>query len=383
MKKLKIIRITTVPISIKILLKGQLKYMSQYYNVVAVSSDDQCYDDMLSYEHVKGFKIEMTRKITLAKDVLALIKLIRLFIKEKPSIVHTHTPKAGTLGMLAAYITRVPNRLHTVAGLPLLEAKGSKRLLLNFVEKLTCACATKVFPNSFELEKIIIKNGYTSPCKLKVIGNGSSNGIDTAYFSKAALASDDIILKGHLGIPVGEFLFCFVGRIVCAKGINELVNTFTRLQLVYPRIHLLLIGGFEKQLDPVLPEIENLIMNDKAIHFMDFQQDVRPYLAVSDVFVFPSYREGFPNVVMQAGAMGLPCIVTDINGCNEIVENGVNGLIIPVKDEESLYNSMKMLFENKEMRNQMASMSRKMIIERYDQQDLWKALLAEYRNLEA
>ena len=357
--------------------------MSQYYNILAVSSDDECFNEMLSDEHVKGFKIEMTRKITLRKDFSALIKLIRLFLREKPNIVHTHTPKAGALGMLAAYITRVPNRLHTVAGLPLLEAKGSKRLLLNFIEKLTCACATKVYPNSFELEKIIIKNGYTSPGKLKVIGNGSSNGIDTTYFSKAALASDNIILKEHLGIPAGDFLFCFVGRIVCAKGINELVNTFTRLQLVYPQIHLLLIGGFEKPLDPVYPEVENLIMNNKAIHFMDYQPDVRPFLAISDVFVFPSYREGFPNVVMQAGAMGLPCIVTDINGCNEIIENGVNGLVIPVKDEESLYNSMKMLIQNNELRNKMASMARKMIVERYNQQDLWKTLLAEYKNLEA
>jgi len=378
----KIIRITTIPISIKILLTGQLRFMNQYYDVLAVSSDDACFEETLSVEGVKGVKIKMTRQITVIKDLIALIKLIILIHKEKPDFVHTHTPKAGILGMLAAYICLVPNRLHTVAGLPLLETKGIKRILLNFIEKLTYACATRVYPNSFELEKIIVKNGYSATEKLKVIGNGSSNGINTSFFDKQLFINDTQRIKQQLGITQDQFLFCYVGRVVSAKGINELIKSFVRLQKEFPKIKLLLVGGTEKQLDALQPKIEIMIDNHDSIHFLGYQEDVRPFLAISDVFVFPSYREGFPNVVMQAGAMGLPSIVSNINGCNEIIKDGVNGIIIPPKEEEALYSSMKDIFINVDLREQLASNARKMIVERFDQQVYWNALLDEYKSLE-
>lgn len=374
MKKQKIIRITTVPQSLKNLLRGQLRFMSQYYEVIAVSSDGDCFDEMLDEQGVRGVRIFMSRKITPFQDLISLYQLIRLFLKEKPDIVHTHTPKAGTLGMLAAWLTRVPNRLHTVAGLPLLVTTGPKRILLNWVEKLTYTCATKVYPNSFVMEQIILDNHFTRQSKLKVIANGSSNGIDTSYF-----ASD--LLEKKSDMKRDTFTFCFVGRIVKDKGINELVKAFTRLYEIYSGIELIIVGRFEKNLDPVLPEVEKQILDHPAIFFKGYQNDIRPFFKNTDVFVFPSYREGFPNVVMQAGAMGVPSIVTDINGCNEIIVDGMNGKIIPARDEDALYDMMHYFINNTEEVHRMADNAREMITTRYNQQFVWNSLFEEYKSL--
>lgn len=375
-KKQKLIRITTVPSSLKILLKGQLSFMSNYYDVIAVSSDGESFEPMLAQEGIRGIKINMTRKITPFKDLVSLFKLIILFCKEKPYIVHTHTPKAGTLGMIAAYICRVPHRLHTIAGLPLLEAKGKKRILLDFVEKITYFCATKVYPNSFEMQKIVIENGYTKASKLKVIGEGSSNGIDTRYFNSS------IVEAYKSDFTKNRFLFCFVGRIVGDKGINELISAFTRLQRDYDDIGLLVVGEFEKELDKISPESEKQIFGNSQIEFVGFQSDVRPFMKASDVFVFPSYREGFPNVVMQAGAMGVPSIVSNINGCNEIIKNGENGIIVPVKNVEQLYDAMKTLYQDRALLSSMKLESRKMIVLRYERDYVWNCLLNEYKSLD-
>lgn len=367
----KLIRITTVPISMQSLLKGQLRFMGKYYDVLAVSSDGECFDEMLKEQSVRGVRIPMTRKITPFADLKALFMLIKLFLKEKPDIVHTHTPKAGILGMLAAWLTQVPNRLHTVAGLPLLVSTGKKRVLLDFVEKLTYACATKVYPNSFAMRQIIIDNRLSKPEKLTVVANGSSNGIDTSYFSINKVTVE----------PHEDFRFCFVGRIVKDKGVNELVHAFSRLYMENNKISLLVVGDFERELDPLLSDVEEKILHHPGIRFVGYQKDVRASFAVSDVLVFPSYREGFPNVVMQAGAMGLPSIVTDINGCNEIIVEGKNGVIIPPKDDEALYNAMLYFVTQREEVKVMASNAREMIVSRYEQQAVWTALLAEYQLL--
>lgn len=383
----KLIRITTIPSSMKTLLKGQLKFMGQYFEVLAISSDGESFEDMVQEQQVRGIKVEMSRTISPIKDLKALLKLIRIFRKERPYIVHTHTPKAGTLGMWAAWICRVPHRLHTVAGMPLLEARGFKRIILDIVEKLTYAAATKVYPNSANLKKIIQEGGYCNPMKLKVIGNGSSNGIDTSFFSKEAILQS--LKNQNKSLPTFKwdndscenFVFCFVGRIVKDKGINELIGAFVRLNKIYPYAKLLIVGSFEDALDPVLPQTKEIINNHPSVEYVGYQKDVRPYFAKSDLLAFPSYREGFPNVVMQAGAMGLSSIVSDINGCNEIIIDGKNGKIIPPKNEDALFGAMKYFVENKEIVSQMASNSREMITSRYEQQIIWNCLLKEYQNL--
>jgi glycosyltransferase involved in cell wall biosynthesis len=382
MEKKKLIRITTVPISLDKLLTGQLQFMSSYYKVIAVSSDRDNLTKLGEKEKVDTFHVEMSRKITPVADLIAVFRLYRFLKTEKPLIVHSHTPKAGVVGMIAARLAGVPNRLHTVAGLPLLETSGAKRALLDFVEKTTYACATMVYPNSVGLKNIIIENQYCDATKLKVLAKGSSNGINTTFFNPDLFSTNQRQeLKQNLNLTEENFVFVFVGRLVKDKGINELIEAFELLSKTNSKARLLLVGDYEQDLDPLSEKTLEVIKKNEAIITVGFQYDVRPYFAISNVLVFPSYREGFPNVVMQAGAMALPCIVSDINGCNEIIEEGKNGTIIPVKSANAILEKMVVLIENKIFYNQLQSAARTMILNRYDQQVVWEAILDEYSML--
>ena len=378
--KSKLIRITTVPVSFEKLLENQLRFMKDFYDVTAISSDIKRLKEFGENEEVSTYCVELTRKITLLKDIKALIKLYLFLMKEKPLIVHTHTPKAGVIGMFASYLAKVPFRLHTVAGLPLMEAKGLKRIILNFVEKLTYKCATKIYPNSFGLMKIIIKNKFTKKTKLKVIANGSSNGIDLSYFNPDLYSKNEkLSLRSDLLIEKDDFVFIFVGRMVSDKGINELVEAFNKLCEIKKNIKLLLVGSFEDELDPLHNQTSLLINNNDKIIYVSYQNDVRPYFALSDSLVFPSYREGFPNVVMQSGAMGLPSIVSDINGCNEIIKNNINGLVIKVKSVHAIYDAMIKMISDKSLFNKLRLNSRNHIKIKYERQSYWSLLLNEYK----
>jgi glycosyltransferase involved in cell wall biosynthesis len=380
--KPKLIRITTVPESLKTLLKGQHSFMSNNgFDVKGISSGGKSLKEVKEEEDIEVFEVEMSRKISPIKDVLALWNLYHYFRHEMPSIVHTHTPKAGTVGMMAAKLAGVPIRLHTVAGLPLLEARGLKRRLLNIVEQITYACATKVYPNSSGLKTLIEQNRFCSAEKLKVIANGSSNGINTAYFNPALFSNDSRLeLRAKLNIESKAFVFIFVGRLVGDKGINELIKAFYDFQSKNKSCKLLLVGDYEAELDPLEYETIKVIENNANIISVGYQKDVRPYFAISNCLVFPSYREGFPNVVMQAGAMGLPSIVTDINGCNEIIIDGENGIIIPVKNKEVITKKMRELTGNASFYHKLQKNARNMITDRYDQKVVWEALLTEYKS---
>lgn len=386
----KIIRVTTVPISLGGLLKGQLKFMSKHYEIIGVSSNGNSVntmseiDSVAQEEQIRVIPVEMTRKITPIKDLLAFYKLYKVFKEEKPFIVHSHTPKAGTLSMLAAKFANVPIRLHTIAGLPLLEVKGVKRVLLDAIEKMTYACATKIYPNSLGLRDIVIGNKYTSAEKLKVIAKGSSNGIDTSYFDPSLFSKErKSELRKELNIKGTDIVFVFVGRLVKDKGIEELIEAFKLINSKHNNIKLLLVGSYEKDLDPISEKSEKEINSNENIISVGWKHDVRPYFAISNILTFPSYREGFPNVVMQAGAMGIASIVTDINGCNEIVSNKENGIIVPVKNSEALFSAMNSLIEDKLLLKELSSKSRNRICENYEREYVWEQLLQEYKSLKS
>jgi glycosyltransferase involved in cell wall biosynthesis len=379
--KQKILRITTVPTSLKILLKDQLRYMNQYFEVVGVSSIGKELKIVEQDEGIKTIELNMSREITPIKDIISLIKIIFLILKEKPTIVHTHTPKAGIVGMMASWICQVPNRLHTVAGLPVMEAIGTKKKILFFVEKLTYACATKVYPNSYGLQDYMLENNLTKKEKLKIIGYGSSNGIDTNYFNKT-----DKILEKAESIRKecdfkDSFVFCFVGRVVKDKGIDELTFAFDKLNKEFENVKLLIVGKFENDLDPISDKSKAILKTNQNIVNVGFQNDIRQYLASSDCFVLPTYREGFPNVVLQASSMKLSSIVTNINGCNEIIQHNKNGLIVEPKDKEELHKAMKRYVEDKSLANKLSLNSRDDIINKYDRLNFHNMLLDEYNEV--
>jgi glycosyltransferase involved in cell wall biosynthesis len=283
--------------------------------------------------------------------------------------------------MLAAKLAGVKIRLHTVAGLPLMESTGIKRTVLNQVEKLTYNAATKVYPNSQGLYDFILKEKLGKADKIKVIGNGSSNGIDVNHFDPALFSdADNQNLKKQLGISETDFVFIFVGRMVKDKGINELIGAFKTLQGSSNRtIKLLLVGPLEQDLDPLSQDVLDEIEGNPDIISVGFQKDVRSYFAISSCLAFPSYREGFPNVVLQALAMGIPALVSNINGCNEIVENYHNGLIFPPKDENALQIAMKKILDMV-LYNQIQSVSRTSIM-KYKQEVIWELLKENYDTL--
>lgn len=372
----KVFRITTVPLSLNRLFKGQLKMLNQHFDLVGVSSLGSELEKVHQREGIRVVALPMERHISLIKDFISLIRMTFLFLKEKPDMIHSYTPKAGLISMMAGWIAGVPVRMHTFTGLVFPTATGLKQKILIATDRLTCACATHINPEGNGVKNDLIKYHITKK-PLKIIANGNVNGIDLEYFQR--IFEVEQTAKAYK--KEGVFTFCFIGRVVRDKGINELVSAFVRLQKKYAKIRLILVGPFEKKLDPVSEETENQILHNSAIEFMGFQNDVRPFLAASDAFVLPSYREGFPNVVIQAGAMGLPSIVTDINGSNEIVESGKNGVIIESQNEQVLYQAMEDFILHPEKVKSMAQNCRKIIVDKYDQKIVWAALLDEYKTL--
>ncbi len=435
----KIIRVSTVPQSLNIFCRGQLKMLSEYYDVVAVSSPEPetDFNEMKQREGVRCIALPMERHISIIKDVKSLIAMICLLRREKPYIVHSMTPKAGLISMVAAWICRVPVRMHTYTGLVFPTATGLAQKILIFTDRVLCFCANYINPEGQGVAKDLKAFKITDK-PLHIIGHGNVRGIDANYWNCDVVAKEKNFenktilrtsLRHELGIGDNDFVFLFVGRLVGDKGINELVSAFSKLSGSYVQskdgkittLKLLLVGGYEKKLDVLKLETMVEIKQNKDIITVGSKMDVRPYYAISDLFVFPSYREGFPNTVLEAGAMGLPQIVTDINGSNEIIKDGLNGVIIqsatkssiPSADnssvmigpshkefaercsdgsslknkdssspmERALYNAMSWFVSHLEEKNRMANNARRMIIDRFEQKKLWHQLLEEYQKM--
>ncbi|NIF04295.1 glycosyltransferase family 4 protein [Chryseobacterium sp. Tr-659] len=375
----KIIRVSTVPVSLNVLLKGQLAFLKKHFEIIAVSGGGRDLNEVENREEVKVIPVEIQRQISLFKDLISLIQLYKTFKKEKPDIIHSITPKAGLLSMIAGKMAGVPIRMHTFTGLIFPTRTGVMQKLLINMDRLLCMAATHVYPEGRGVESDLLKYKITNK-PLKIIANGNVNGIDLQYYNPELFSADSKDnLRKELNIDSKDFIFVFVGRLVGDKGINELVQAFSEYKK--DNVKLLLVGSFEDELDPLKKETYLEIKNNSNIISVGFQKDVRPYLAISNTLLFPSYREGFPNVVMQAGAMGLPAIVTNINGSNEIIENEKNGLIIPVKDEKEIAIAMERIINNKNFYLKLKEMSRKMIVDRYDQSFVWNELLKEYNSL--
>lgn len=365
----KIIRVTTADISLNSLLKGQLMFLNQYFEVIGVAKNTGVLKEVSEREGIRVVDAPLERPISLVKDIKGLWFLYRLFRKEKPWCVHANTPKGSLLAMIAAWIARVPHRVYTVTGLRYQGAHGMLRTILKTMERLSCLFATNVIPEGQGVLHALQEDNITKK-PLRVIWNGNINGIDTEYFKPTESFTER---------KNDTFTFVFIGRIVRDKGIHELTECIRKLNC-----NLILVGSFEDG-DPVDEDDKKFLLTSEKVKFVGWQIDVRPYLEQADVLVFPSYREGFPNVPMQAGAMGLPCIVTNINGCNEIIKDGLNGKIIaaPLKEgtkmmEQSLLNTMQWFINHREEAKRMGNNARPMIQERYEQRYVWKALKEYY-----
>lgn len=376
---MKIIRTATIPESLLVLLRGQLQFLNNHFNVIGLSSSGDALHELEKQEKIHTITVNMERGISPLKDLISLYKLYVQFKKEKPIIVHSITPKAGLLTMLAGKMAGVPIRMHTFTGLIFPTRSGLMQKLLIKMDQLLCWAATNIYPEGNGVKNDLISYKITSK-PLKVIANGNVNGIDLDHFNPNKYSDVAITeLEKSLNINPNDLVFVFVGRLVGDKGINELVKAFSTLSV--SDVKLLLVGPFERELDPLKKETLHEIENNVNIISVGFQKDVRPYFAISNALVFPSYREGFPNVVIQAGAMELPSIVTNINGCNEIIIEGENGTIIQVKNNEAISNAMNKILNDKEYYERLKANARPMIKSRYEQSVVWNALLDEYNSL--
>lgn len=374
---MRLLRITTVPISLRILLKGQLEFMAANgTEVLAVSSPGS---DVASL-NVPHQAVLMTRSITPIRDFLALLRLIAIILRFRPDIVHTHTPKAGLLGMLAAWMCGVPIRIHTIGGLPWLEAYGLRRWFLKRMEELTIWASTDSLVNSVRLRNILRDELPAVRRELRVLGNGSTNGIDVnQYTLTKEIQSQAVHLRSDLGIAETDFVFCFIGRLVLHKGIVELVTAFDHIRQTHPHVKLLLVGPIEDGREKLPDDLSKRIRIGEGIVLPGLVEDVRPWLAASNALVFPTYREGFPNVLMQAGCMGTPVIATNINGCNEIVSEPTMGILIPPKDSPALEVAMRSYIDSADLIGKNSETLRSHIIQKFDQKLMWGELLNFYR----
>lgn len=366
MNKKKIIRVTTVADSI-CFYSDLIPALQKDYEVVGVSSPGKELDE-LSEKGIRTIEVAMERRISVVSDIKSLWKMYKVLRKESPYIVHSITPKAGLITMIASWLCRVPVRIHTFTGLVWPTAKGIQRRILMATDWLTCTCATHVIPEGEGVKADLLNHHITSK-PIKVLGYGNVRGVDMEYFKPEPRNTEDV------------FTFVFIGRIVKDKGINELVAAFKRVNEKHKHVRLVLVGPKEDDLDPILPETATEIHSNNAITEVGSQKDVRPFYQNADALVFPSYREGFPNVVLEAGAMGLPSIVTDINGSREIIVESKNGTIIPPHDEQALYEAMLNWVENPQEVASMAANARKMISERFEKSFVQKCMIDFYNKV--
>lgn len=356
--KKKILRAVTSAQSLVFCRDVMVKMRAMGYDMVAVTSPGPELD---SLRHDDGFHcvaVPMHRRISPVADLVSLVRLVIVMAKERPWVVHSMTPKAGLLCMIAAWLTGVPVRVHTFTGLVWPTATGLKRRLLMMTDRITCACATHVIPEGKGVMHDLQHGDITSK-PMRVLGHGNVKGVDIERFDPSRLGAQ---------AASGAFTFLFVGRIVGEKGINELVEAFARLHEEQPATRLVLVGNYETELDPLSQGTRRIIDAMDAIETPGPKRgdDLVSAYDEADCFVMPSYREGFPNVVLEAGAMGLPSVVTDINGSREIVENGKNGLVVPPRDAVALYDAMKLMATDNETRQRMAREARPMIVSRFE-----------------
>lgn len=381
--KKKIIRAATVSLSVDFFKEVMIRMREAGYEMVALTSPGE---DLWKLRDENGFdiiEVPMERRMSPFKDLKSLFSLIIAFAKEKPQVVHSMTPKAGLLCMLAAWLTRVPVRIHTFTGLVWPTSTGLSRKILMTTDWITCACATHVVPEGQGVLDDL--RSHITKKSMKVLGYGNVMGVDMERFDPKRFD-----IKRNDNDP---FTFTFVGRVVGDKGINELVEAFCKLNKKYPNTKLKLIGGYERELDPLLPDVDDAIEHNDAIEASGpcYGEDLLVEYLKADCHVMPSYREGFPNSVLEAGAMGRPQIVTDINGSREII-TGLektdgnmrickNGIIVPSKDTDNLYRAMELMLTDSKMRESMKAEARPSIMSRFEKGFVQSCLIAFYKEI--
>jgi glycosyltransferase involved in cell wall biosynthesis len=374
----KLVIVTTAAISADVLLRGQLSYLNESLDVSVITSPGPEIPRVQAREGIRIFSIPMKRSPAPVQDAVSLFRLTRLLRRLKPDIVHAYTPKAGLLGLLAANLARVPIRVRSVNGLPLMQASGMKRKALVWLERLSFWAATDVLANSEGLRSFIRSEIWHGD--VGMIGNGSTNGVDTKHYCRRlADRPSHNSTRSQLGIAPDSLVVLYIGRMVRDKGVQELVKAFALLRAMQPRAVLVLVGPRELG-DQIDEETTSLIINSPDIIERGFEEDVRIYLEIADILVLPSYREGLPNVLLQGACYKLPLVATDIPGNTDIITDGTTGLLIPSGDADRLVDAIDRLASSPELRQRLGEAAFDSVSRRYGQEEHWLAVLAWYES---
>lgn len=376
----KLTHITTVPDMLSFLV-GQVAYMKrQGFEVEAISSSGNALDHFAASEDIAVHIVSMARRITPLRDLVALARLWRLLRQSQPQIVHTHSPKAGLLGILAAWLARVPVRIYHVHGLPLMTATGLKYELLRWSEKVSSAFANLTLCDSHSVREVCIAKGLCPPERIRVLLGGSVNGVDAEGAYNPARVEPQVRanVRVKYKIPVEAPVVGIVARLVRDKGVSELVAAWSMLREEFPSLHLLVVGRFEPQ-DPVPAEVEAVLREDPRIHLTGPVSEVTSFYAAMDIVTLPSYREGLPVVPLEAAAMELPVVATLIPGVVDAVEDGATGTLVPVHDAVALAAALRVYIRDPTLRREHGRAGRRRVLSKFRQEAIWTALEQEYQ----
>lgn len=366
--------LTTISGSIKAFYRDQLDAMNNLgLKTTVICADDTKIRDFIPAD--TGFvPVEFSRVLSPIRDVKVLWKLCRLFRNKKYDIVQYSTPKASLLGSIAAFLARVPIRIYILWGLYYMGQSGLKRFILKSFERIICLLSTHILPISHEMVDFVESEGLTKSSKCEVMYNGSACGIDLQKFNPEKWQDSRNELRNNLDIPEYATVIGTVARLTGDKGINELVKVFNTLCGEVPLLYLLLIGDQEEK-DRLLPSTEQIIANNTRIRSVGRQENPLPYYMAMDIFCLPTYREGFGKVNLEAQAMGLPVVSTNVIGPRESVENGITGFLVEPKNSEALIEPLKKLIVDPRLRKTMGQKGREKIKQKFNSKDVIRAVV--------
>ncbi|GIV76568.1 MAG: glycosyl transferase [Litorilinea sp.] len=377
---MKVAHITTIDLSLRYLLLNQLRSLQAAgYQVTGISAPGP---DVPALEAagIRHLAVPMTRNFTPLADLVALGRLVRLLRRERFTIVHTHNPKPGLLGQLAARLARVPVVVNTLHGFYFHDhMPPAWRRFYIAMERIAARCSDVILSQNDEDMDTAVALGICPPHKIKYLGNGIDlNRFNPDRLDPATLART----RDGLGLEPGRPVVGFVGRLVAEKGILELLQAAGTVLQQVPEARFLLIGPVDHHKpDALTPAVAQRYGVAHACTFAGMRQDMPELYALMDLFVLPSHREGFPRAPMEASAMGVPCVVTDIRGCRSAVEHGRNGLLVPLRDPDALAHAIISLLTDRPRAQAMGLAGRQLARERFDEERVFATVKGEYARL--
>jgi len=376
-----LVHIATVPVTLDF-LDGQIEFMrGRGFDVTLISSPGPTLERIGQRGGATTYACPMSRSVSPFRDLIALVRLVRLLRRIKPAIVHTHTPKASLLGMVAAFFLRVPVRVYTLHGVMIETRTGWRQRIVSIVERVVCRLAQRVFAVSTSVRNAVEAEGLCPSYKVRVICHGSCNGIDTVKFDPQRVSlRQRAELRESYGISEDALVIGFVGRVTRDKGIAELASAWAAVRDEYPRAWLMAIGPDEPA-DPTASEIARRLAQDPRVVRIQWTERMREHYALLRLLVLPSYREGFPYAVLEASAMALPVVATRVTGCTDAVVEGETGMLVPARDPQALAHAMRCYLDDPALCRKHGVAARARVVTDFRQEPIWEAMYEEYVRL--